>query len=93
LAANGYSATSSQQVVATPTAQTIPTAGPTLRIINLGKDIAYVATGATSPVAVTPLTGLAIQPGGPPEFLTAGAYLGVCTGGEFQARLNISNGT
>jgi hypothetical protein len=93
MAANGYVAGTSQQVVAKAAAQTIAAAGPTLRIVNHGPNVAYVAVGASNPVAVTPLTGLAIRPNGPPEFITASTYLGFCSEGQFPARLSVSNVT
>ena len=56
----------------------------------------YVALGTSSPVAVTPQTGLAILPGAPAEFLTAvsNGFIGFVTDGNtFNVRLNISQGT
>jgi hypothetical protein len=94
MAANGYAPTSTQQVVATVAAQSVAISGTTLRIINLGPDVAYIALGSSQPVAVTPQTGLAIKPGGPPEFITVGAntFMGYITDRAY-ARLNVSQGT
>ena len=94
MAANGYAPTSTQQAVATTAAQSVAVTGTTLRIVNLGPGTAYVALGSSQPVAVTPQTGLAIEAGGPPEFLTVGAntFLGIVTD-ALTARLNVSEGT
>jgi hypothetical protein len=98
MAANGFAPAASFQAVANGVAQSmaIPGTPATLRIVNLGPKIAYVALGASQPVAVTPQTGLAIEPDGPPEFLTVGSntFLGIATdAGGFYARLNITTGT
>jgi hypothetical protein len=98
VAANGFSPSASIQVVATGSAQTIanPGSGATLRLANVGAEPVYVALSASSPVVVTPQTGLAILPGAPPEFLTAvsSGFIGFVTDGNtFNVRLNISQGT
>jgi|GEM_PF-2849588 hypothetical protein len=97
MAANGYAPSSSFQVVASPGGVTAAITGTTLRIINVGPNIAYVllATTQAAAAAVKPLTGLAIQPGAPAEFLTVGSntFLGACSEGQFPARLNVSEGT
>ena len=98
MAANGYAPSASQQVVASGIAQTIanPGTGATLRLANVGAEPVYVALGASSPVAVTPQTGLAILPGAHAEFLTAvsNGFIGFVTDGcTFNVRLNISQGT
>jgi hypothetical protein len=95
MAANGYAATSTQQVVAGQTAQTVAISGTTLRIINLGPGNVYVAMGESMPVSVSVTSGLAIRPGGPPEFLTVGSntFLGFIGEGNLTARLNVSEGT
>lgn len=98
MAANGFAPATSFQAVANGAAASvaIPGTPATIRIVNIGPKIAYVALGSSQPVAVTPLTGLAIEPGGPPEFLTVGSntFLGIATDGAgFYARLNITPGT
>jgi hypothetical protein len=95
MAANGYAPTSSSQVVASGQAQTVAISGTTLRIVNIGPNVAYVAFGTSTPVTVTPQTGLAIEPNNPPEFITVGSntYMGVITDATtFTARLNVSLG-
>lgn len=94
MAVNAFAPTSSFQVQAQQTAQSVAVNG-TIRIVNLGPKTAYIAIGSTQPVAVTPQTGLAIEPGGPPEFIVAGSntFLGYVADLASFAKLNISEGT
>lgn len=94
MAVNAFTPTSSFQVQAQQTAQSVAVTG-TIRVLNLGPKTAYVAVGSTQPVAVTPTTGLAIEPGGPPEFLIVGTntFLGYVADLASFAKLNISEGT
>lgn len=98
MAANGFAPSTTQQAVATQNAQSVAitaTTPPTLRIINLGPKTVYVALGTTQPVTVTPTTGLAIEPGGPPEFLSVGsnAFIGIVADTASFAKLNLTQGT
>lgn len=94
MAINGFAPTSSFQVQAQQSAQSVAITGTTLRIVNLGPKTAYIALSTTQPVAVTPQTGLAIEPGGPPEFITVGSdtFLGYVADLASFAKLNISEG-
>lgn len=94
MAVNGYAPTSSFQVQAQPSAQSVAISGTTLRILNKGPKPAYIALGSSQPVSVTPATGLCIEPGGPPEFITVGSntFLGYIADLASFASLNISLG-